>query len=492
MCNGETKAATSTAAPHVALLSSPGMGHVAPLAELARRLHEAHGFTATVLTYASSDSAAQRAFLASLPPAVGAASLPAVPLGDLPAGSAIETLLSVEAQRSVPALTAMLTDLRSTTGNLVAFVADLFGADALRAARDAGVPGYLFFPSNLLMLSLMLHLPRLDAELAATVGEFRDMPEPVRLPGCVPVPGADILQPLQDRTSDACRWMVHHGERYRDAAGILVNTFDAVEPGAAAVLRRPEPWRPPVYPVGPITRRPATTAADDGDASGCVEWLDAQPERSVLFVSFGSGGALSAAQTRELARGLELSGARFLWVVRSPVDDAGAGDTNPGESYYDGSKSTDDPLSYLPAGFVERTKAAGRVVPSWAPQARVLAHRATMAMLTHCGWNSVLESVVSGVPMVAWPLYAEQRQNAVLLCEETRAALRPVVRGADGMILAEDIAEVVKEMTHGEKGAAARAKVEELREAAASALRPGGVSYETLAEVVSKWKGAAH
>ncbi|XP_066324908.1 UDP-glycosyltransferase 72B1-like [Miscanthus floridulus] len=496
MCDGgETNAATAEAPPHVALLSSPGMGHVAPLAELARRLHEAHGFTATVLTYASSDSAAQRAFLASLPPAVGAASLPTVPLDDLPAGSAIETLLSVEAQRSVPALTMLLKDLKSRTGNLVAFVADLFSADTLRAARDAGVPGYLFFPSNLLMLSLMLHLPRLDAELAAVEGggEFRDMTEPVRLPGCVSVPGADILQPLQDRASDACRWMVHHGERYRDADGILVNTFDAAEPGAAAVLRRPEPWRPPVYPVGPITRR--ATTADDGDDTGCVEWLDAQPERSVLFVSFGSGGALSAAQTRELARGLELSRARFLWVVRSPVDAdayaAGAG-ANPGESYYDGSKSRDDPLSHLPGGFVERTKATGLVVPSWAPQARVLAHRATMAMLTHCGWNSVLESVVSGVPMVAWPLYAEQRQNAVLLCEETRAALRPRARGADGMILAEDIDEVVKEMMHGEKGAAARAKVEELREAAASVLRPGGVSYETLAEVVSKWKGAAH
>ena len=92
--------------------------------------------------------------------------------------------------------------------------------------------------------------------------------------------------------------MMHHGERYRDAAGILVNTFDADEPDAEAVLRRPEPWRPPVYPVGRITRG-ATTAA--------------QPEQSVLFVSFGSGGALSTGQTRELARrGLELSGARFL------------------------------------------------------------------------------------------------------------------------------------------------------------------------------------
>jgi hydroquinone glucosyltransferase len=112
-----------------------------------------------------------------------------------------------------------------------------------------------------------------------------------------------------------------------------------------------------------------------------------------------------------------------------------------------------------------------------------------MAMLTDCGWNSVLDSVVSGVPMVVWPLYAEQRENTVLLCEETRAALRPRAHGADGMVLTEDIAEVVREMMHGEKGAAARAKVAELREAAASALRPSGVSYETLAQVVSKWKG---
>ncbi|RCV05506.1 hypothetical protein SETIT_1G089800v2 [Setaria italica] len=483
MRGSETNA--TAAAPHVVLLSSPGMGHVAPLAELARRLHDAHGFTATVLTYASSDSAAQRAFLASLPPAVGSASLPAVTLGDIPTGAAIETLLSVEAQRSVLALTEVLSGLRSTT-NLVAFVADLFGADTLRAARDARVPGYLFFPSNLLMLSLMLHLPRLDADLAA--GEFRDQPEPLRLPGCVPVPGADLLQPLQDRASDAYRWMVHHGERYRDAAGILVNTFDAVEPGAAAVLRRPEPWRPPVYPVGPVIRQHAAGSSPAADTTGCMDWLDAQPERSVLFVSFGSGGALSTAQTEELARGLELSGHRFLWVVRSPTDGGGA---NPGESYYDGSRSKDDPLSFLPPGFVERTKGLGHVIPSWAPQTRVLGHRATRAMLTHCGWNSVLESVAAGVPMIAWPLYAEQRENAVMLCEETMVALRPKV-GDDGLVLAEDAAEVVKEMMGGgEKGEAACVKVMELKAAARSGLEPGGASYETLAEVVNKWKAAS-
>lgn len=475
---GESGDRGAARAPHVALLSSPGMGHVVPVAELARRLHAEHGFTATVVTYASSDSAAQRAFLASLLPAVGSASLPAVPLDDLvAAGAAIETLLSVEAQRSVPALAALLAGL-GKDGSLVAFVADLFGADTLRAARDAGVPAYLFFPSNLLMLSLMLHLPRLDAELD---GEFRDQPEPVRLPGCVAVPGADILQPLQDRTSDAYRWMVHHGERYRDADGILVNTFDAIEPNASAILRQPEPGRPPVYPVGPVIRQP-----DDGDddATGCIRWLDTQPDKSVLFVSFGSGGALPAAQMDELARGLELSEQRFLWVVRSPTD-SGA---DPGANYYDGSKSKDYPLKFLPSGFLERTKEVGLVVPSWAPQVRVLGHQATGAMLTHCGWNSVLESVMHGVPMIVWPLYAEQRQNAVMLHEETKVALRPKVRGADGMILGEDITKVVNDMMNSEEGDAMRTKVTELQKAARSGLAASGMSHKTLTEVVRKWK----
>ncbi|GJN18989.1 hypothetical protein PR202_gb06215 [Eleusine coracana subsp. coracana] len=234
-------------------------------------------------------------------------------------------------------------------------------AGAIQAARDAGhVPGFLFFPSNLLLLSLMLHLPRLHASLLpAGVDEFRDLPDPVvKLPGCVPVHGADLLQILQDRTSDAYRWMLHHGEKYRDAKGILVNTFHAVEPGAVDALCA-APDIPPVYPIGPVTRQ-MDTADDEDDATGCVAWLDAQPDGSVLFVSLGSGGAIPVAQTRELARGLEASGHRFLWVVRRPptpsVDDQ-VNNSNPGESYYDGGGSrNDDPLRILPPGFIDRNK----------------------------------------------------------------------------------------------------------------------------------------
>jgi hydroquinone glucosyltransferase len=128
-----------------------------------------------------------------------------------------------------------------------------------------------------------------------------------------------------------------------------------------------------------------------------LEWLDRQPTRSVVYVSLGSGRAPSLEQTTELAAGIEDSGQRFLWVVRMP---ANLTTTSAG-----GNK--DDPLAWLPEGFLERTAGRGLAVTAWAPQVRALSHRATAAFVSHCGWNSTLESVHCGVPMIALPLGAE-------------------------------------------------------------------------------------
>jgi hydroquinone glucosyltransferase len=184
--------------PHVAMLATPGMGHLIPLAELAKRLSSLHGgITTTLVTFASTASATQRAFLASLPPTITSLSLPPVDLSDLPRGAAVETRISEECARSVPALTALLAELRRTTPRLVAFVADLLGADAFDAAAAAGVPRKcLFFAANLHALTLLLHLPWLDASV----------PEPLRLPGCVPFPGRDVQTALQDRSDPCYRW----------------------------------------------------------------------------------------------------------------------------------------------------------------------------------------------------------------------------------------------------------------------------------------------
>jgi len=264
-----------------------------------------------------------------------------------------------------------------------------------------------------------------------------------------------------------------------DADAILVNSFEAIELEVAMVLQQPKLGRPSVHPIGPLILPADSGAGDTAPRAACLEWLDRQPAKSVIFVSFGSGGALPAEQMRELALGLELSGQRFLWVVRSPSDEGSLSG-----NYYD-AESKKDPFPYLPEGFVERTRSVGLVVPSWAPQTEVLAHGSTGGFLTHCGWNSTLESLVHGVPMVAWPLYAEQRLNAVMLAQGVGAAVRlPEAKDKEA------IAAAVREVMVGEgKGAAVWAKVAELRKAAAEGIRGGGAATTALDKMVENWAG---
>lgn len=323
-------------------------------------------------------------------------------------------------------------------------------------------------------LSLFFYLEELDKTVSC---EYRDMKDVVTIPGCVPVRGSDLLDPLQDRKDEAYRWVLHHAKRYRLAEGIMVNSFMELEGGALNFLQKPEPGKPEIYPVGPLVKMDPRGSGDEDDK--CLKWLDDQPHSSVLFVSFGSGGTLSMSQITELAMGLEMSEQRFLWVVRSPNDNANA-------SYFT-VHSSNDPLGFLPKGFLDRTKGRGLVVPSWAPQAQVLSHASTGGFLTHCGWNSVLESVVNGVPLIAWPLYAEQKTNAVMLTEDVKLALRPKA-SENGLIEREEIGRVVKSLMEGEEGKRVRNRMKELKDSAAKTLGEGGCSTKNLAVVAEKLK----
>ncbi|KAL6615598.1 hypothetical protein ACP70R_037868 [Stipagrostis hirtigluma subsp. patula] len=467
---------------HVVLLASPGAGHVLPVAELARRVvaHDA-GFTATVVTYANFSSADHSSTLASLPPSVSTAVLPEVPLDDLPADARVETRIFTVVKRALPDLRDLLRSMIASSSGVAAFVPDLLCPWALEVAMELGVPGYLFSTTNLMALSTMLHLPELDR---ITTCEFRDLPEPVRLPGCVPLRGADHLDPVQDRTNPAYQLMVELGQKHLLADGFIVNTFDAMEHETLVAFKElsDKGVYPPAYAVGPFVR---PRSGGEVAKHSCLRWLDEQPDRSVLYVCFGSGGTLSTEQTTELAAGLEASEQRFLWVVRFP------GDKDVSASYLGtAGHGGDDPLCYLPEGFVERTKGVGLCVPRWAPQVEILRHRAVGGFLSHCGWNSTLEAVAAGVPTLAWPLYAEQRMNAVMLSERAGLALRPrASSGENGVVVPrEEVAAVVTELMAGEKGAAAREKARELREAAEKAWAPDGPSREAFEAVAGKWK----
>ncbi|VAH43105.1 unnamed protein product [Triticum turgidum subsp. durum] len=465
--------------PHVVLLASPGAGHLIPLAELARRLVELHGFAATVVTF-TNFSAPE--LLACLPASVATAALPAVQIDDLPATARNGGVLVELSRRSLPNIRALVRSIsNSSTAPLAALVPDFFCSSALPIAVELGVPGYLFVPSSLAYVAFTRHIVELNQ--GAAPGEYRDLVVPLELPGGVSLCGADLPDPEHQLYPQLVEW----GRSYCLADGVLVNTFYEMEPATVEAFKQlavPEQgscafFFPPVFPVGPFVRQTDRHEPTAGALSPCLEWLDRQPAGSVVYVAFGSGGALSVEQTAELAAGLEASGQRFLWVVRMPSTDVGRCGAG-----------GDDPLAWLPEGFLARTSGRGLAVAAWAPQVRVLVHPATAAFVSHCGWNSTLESVGCGVPMLAWPLYAEQRMNAVLLEEKLGMALRVPPAREDGrcLVTRHEIAKAVKELVEG--GQKVRRRVEDLQKAAARAWLPEGTSRRALEQVAVKWKAA--
>ncbi|GAB4857606.1 hypothetical protein Ancab_015513 [Ancistrocladus abbreviatus] len=142
--------------------------------------------------------------------------------------------------------------------------------------------------------------------------EYRDLPEPVLFfPGCVPVHGVDLVEPVQ-----AYNKFLELVMQYHEDAGIIVNSFVDLEPAALKALMEDWEGLPPVDPNGLFVRSGSESELTGSDQ--CLKWLDKQPSGSVLFVSVGSGGTLSYEQIIELAFGLEMSGQRFLWVIRTP------------------------------------------------------------------------------------------------------------------------------------------------------------------------------
>ncbi|KAJ1413785.1 UDP-glycosyltransferase family, conserved site [Sesbania bispinosa] len=463
--------------PMVVMIPSPGMGHLIPMIEFAKRIIQHHNLQVTfVIPTEGPPSKAQITVLQALPKSISHIFLPPVSFSDLPPHSKIETLISLTVLRSLPSLRDTFRSF-SATHTLAALLVDLFGTDAFDVAAEFNVSPYIFYPSTAMALSLFLYLPQLDQEVHC---EYNELTEPVKIPGCVPVHGKDLLDPVQDRTNDAYKWVLHHTKRYREAEGIIENSFLELEQGAIKELQKEEPGKPPVYPVGPLVKMDGGMNASDEQ---CLRWLDDQPHGSVLFVSFGSGGTLTSAQINELAFGLEMSEQRFLWVVRSPNDKVA-------NASYFSADSQHDPFGFLPKGFVERTKGRGLVVSSWAPQPQVLAHGSTGGFLTHCGWNSILESVVNGVPLVAWPLYAEQKMNAVLLTQDIKVALRPKI-GENGLMERQEIASVVKCLMEGEEGKKLRYQMKDLKEAAAKTLGENGSSRNHISHLALKWKNKA-
>ncbi|MBA0724860.1 hypothetical protein Golax_021517 [Gossypium laxum] len=195
------------------------------------------------------------------------------------------------------------------------------------------------------------------------------------------------------------------------------------------------------------------------DTDLCLNWLNSKEASSVVYVSFGSIADLTEEQMVELAMGLKLTDKNFLWVVRETEQNK------------------------LPSNFMEETAEKGLVV-SWSPQLDVLAHRAVGCFMTHCGWNSTLEALSLGVPMIAMPQWTDQPTNAKFVADVWEVGIR-VKKDEKGMMRKEEIERCVREIMEGEKSLDIKRNSEKWKNLAKDAVDEGGSSDKNIQEFVA-------
>ncbi|KAI5423198.1 hydroquinone glucosyltransferase [Lathyrus oleraceus] len=461
---------------HIAVVPGVGYSHLFPLLQFSKLLVHLHPYFHVTCLIPSLESppSDSKTILQTLPSNINCTFLPSVHSNDLPRGIPLETQLQLTLAHSLPSIHQALKSLSLRTPP-VALLVDSFAVKALDLAKEFNMLSYVYFPSAATTLSSYYHLLKLDK---VTSCEYRDLPEAIQLPGFVPIHGRDLVDQAQDRSSQSYKLLLERVERIRLVDGILINSSLEIERGSIEALTEEGSGNPPVYAVGPIVQKGTRDGDDDVKGLESLSWLDKQKPCSVLYVSFGSGGTLSQEQVNELAFGLELSNQKFLWVLRAPSSSANS-------AYL--SQNDVDPLQFLPSGFLERTKEKGLVIPSWAPQIQILSHSSVGGFLTHCGWNSTLESMVHGVPLITWPLFAEQRTNAVMLSEGLKVGLRPR-HDENGIVERVQISELIKRLMEGEESEKLRNNMKELKEAANSAVKEDGSSTKTLSQLALKWR----
>ncbi|XP_028791161.1 anthocyanidin 3-O-glucosyltransferase 2-like [Neltuma alba] len=354
---------------------------------------------------------------------------------------------------------------------LAGFVVDMFCTTMIDVATDFGVPSMVFFTSGAAFLGfkLLIHTLRERDNVDTTELNSNDSGTEFAIPSYEnPVPVSYFPTVMFDK-----EWtlrLLNHASRMKKAKGIIVNTFEELEPHAIHSFSKTKK-DVAIYPIGPILNVRDTKVTITKRSDHVMEWLDDQPPSSVLFLCFGSDGYFDEQkQVREIARALERSGVHFLWSLRKPPPkgSAAAAPTDYSDSELE---------EVLAEGFLERTAEIGRVI-GWAPQPQILAHRAVGGFVSHCGWNSILESIYYGVPIATWPLYSEQQLNAfemvrelklgVEICSDYRRALGSVVS-------AERIEKGIKQVM--ERESEVRKKVKHMSELSKRAWMEGGSSY---------------
>lgn len=443
-------------------IPTPTVGHLVPFLELARRLIDQDDrIRITVLVMKHQGQSHLDTYVNSI-----GSSLPFVRFVDVPELEDQPTLGSTQSaeafvydfvERNIPLVRNIVTSILSSPEldgvEVKGIVADFFCLPMVEVARDVNLPFYVFLTMSSAFLAMLKYLA--DRHSKDTSVFVRDSGEMLSIRGFVnPVP-VNVL-PTALFMEDGYDADVKLAILFNKVSGILVNTSVDIEPYTVNHFLNERSY-PPVYAVGPIFNPKAQPHPDQdlGVRDELMKWLDDQPEASVVFLCFGSMGRLKGPLVKEIAHGLELCQYRFIWSLRAEDDDS------------------------LPEGFLDRVKGRGMVC-GWSPQVEILDHKAVGGFVSHCGWNSIVESLWFGVPIVTWPMYAEQQLNAFLLVKELKLAVELKLdyrARRDELVSANEIDAAIRCVMMRKDDSLVRKRVMDVSQMARRAILNGGSSY---------------
>ncbi|CAN8327401.1 unnamed protein product [Cochlearia groenlandica] len=350
-------------------------------------------------------------------------------------------------------------------------VANMFFPWATKVAEKFNVPRLVFHGTGYFSLCashcIRLHKPYKNVVSSSELFVIPD------LPGEVVITEEQVIE--KEEESWIGKFMKEMRESERESFGVLVNSFYELEPAYSDFLKSNVAKR--AWSIGPLSlgNREFKEKAERGkkasiDEHECLKWLDSKKDDSVIYLSFGTMSSFDDKQLFEIAAGLEMSGHDFIWVVSKSV-------------------SQGEKEEWLPEGFEERSKGKGLIIRGWAPQVLILDHKAIGGFLTHCGWNSLLEGVASGLPMVTWPVGAEQFYNEKLVTQVLKigvsVGVKKMMNVFGDIISREKVDKAVKEIMAGEE---MRKRAKELAVMAKAAVREGGSSDIELVRLMEELK----
>ncbi|CAN4092587.1 unnamed protein product [Withania somnifera] len=474
-----------TVQPHFVLFPFMAQGHTIPMIDIARLLAQ-RGVKITILTTQLNANrfkkVVDRAIEAGLMIQVVHLYFPSLEVG-LPEGCEnFDMLPSMDfglkffdaTKRLQPQVEEILQDLKPSPSCLISDMCFPWTTDT---AKKFNIPRIVFHGMCCFSL-LCLHNLRDWKELEKIESDT----ESFQVPGLfdkIELNKTQLGNVVKPRDSDWKEFADQTKKAEDEAYGIVVNSFEELEQKYVKGFMNAKGKK--VWTIGPVSHcnKEKLDKAERGNKAAidelkCLKWLDSCEQNSVLFVCLGSLSRLSTSQLIELGLGLESSKRPFIWVVRHMSDEF--------------------KKWMVVENFEERVQKQGLLILGWAPQVLILSHPSIGAFLTHCGWNSSLEGISAGVPLITWPFFAEQFCNEKLIVNVLKTGVRvgvekQVMFGEEekfGTQVSKDDIKMVIEEVMGEEieSEMRRKRAKELSEMARRAVEEGGSSHFNLTQLI--------